>query len=132
MTAVRRSFLRFLVVGAFNTGFGYSLIFAFMYVAKLSPELSNLMGYAVAILVSFLLNKYFTFARKKTHEGSDSKGELLRFIVVFAIAYAANYLVLVLLMYEFGTHAALSQILAGIVYVAISYVLNARFVFRYF
>lgn len=126
------SFLRFLLVGAFNTGFGYSLIFGFMYLARLSPELSNFLGYAIAILGSFLLNKYYTFAGRKLQAAASGRSELLRFLVVFAIAYAANYGVLVLLLHTLEVHAAVSQILAGVVYVGISYVLNALFVFRYF
>lgn len=128
----KSSFLRFLLVGAFNTAFGYSLIFGFMYLAQLSPELSNFLGYAIAILVSFALNKYYTFARGPAR-ADDARGkELLRFLVVFAFAYAANYGVLLLLIYVLDLHVALSQVLAGVVYVGISYVLNAYFVFRYF
>ena len=126
------SFARFLLVGVFNTCFGYALIFAFMYLLKLSPELSNLLGYSVAVLISFLLNKYFTFARKAAQSIGGGRGELIRFLVVFVCAYAANYSALLLLIYEFGIHAGLSQLLAGVVYVGISYFLNARFVFRYF
>ncbi len=126
------SFLRFLLVGAFNTCFGYGLIFGFMYLADLSPELSNFLGYAIAVLVSFVLNKYYTFAGRKTQAADSSRKELLRFLVVFVFAYAANYGVLLLLIYGLDMHAALSQILAGVVYVGISYVLNAFFVFRYF
>lgn len=126
------SFLRFLLVGIFNTVFGYSLIFAFMYLAGLSPELSNLLGYTVAIMLSFVLNKYFTFARRNTATASRTGAELLRFLIVFACAYAANYLTLLLLIYQLGLHAGISQLLAGVVYVGISYFMNARFTFRYF
>ena len=126
------SFLRFLLVGAFNTCFGYGLIFGFMYLAELSPELSNFLGYAIAIAVSYVLNKYYTFAGRKTQTGDTPNKELLRFLVVFAFAYAANYGVLLLLVYGLDVHAAVSQVLAGVVYVGISYVLNAWFVFRYF
>ncbi len=126
------SFLRFLLVGVFNTCFGYSLIFGFMYLADLSPELSNFLGYAVAILVSFGLNKYYTFAGRKTQAADSGRKELLRFLIVFVFAYAANYGVLLLLIYQWDVHVALSQILAGVVYVGISYLLNAFFVFRYF
>ena len=127
------SFLRFLLVGVFNTCFGYSLIFAFMYLADLSPELSNLLGYLIALVVSFVLNKYFTFARKNVAAlATGSRAELLRFLIVFAGAYAVNYAVLLLLIYKLGVSAGVSQLVAGVAYVGISYFLNARFVFRYF
>ncbi|MGP1614407.1 MAG: GtrA family protein [Pollutimonas bauzanensis] len=126
------SFLRFLLVGVFNTCFGYSLIFGFMYLADLSPELSNFLGYAIAILASFVLNKHYTFAGRRTQAADSGRKELLRFLIVFGFAYAANYVVLLLLIYQLDLHAALSQVLAGVVYVGISYLLNAFFVFRYF
>ena len=129
---VTNSFLRFLIVGVFNTGFGYGLIFAFMYLARLSPELSNFLGYAIAILVSYQLNRHYTFAGGKKRAPTSGGSEWLRFLTVFAIAYAANYGTLLLLIYQLGVHPALSQVLAGVVYVGISYVLNAFFVFRYF
>jgi putative flippase GtrA len=126
------SLLRFLLVGIFNTCFGYSLIFGFMYLAELSPELSNLLGYSVALLVSFVLHKYFTFARGDVAARSKTGAELLRFLISFACAYAANYATLLLLIYQLEINAVMSQLLAGVVYVGISYFLNARFAFRYF
>lgn len=122
-------FLRFLLVGVFNTCFGYGLIFGFMYLAELSPELSNFLGYAIALMVSFVLNKTFTFAHK-TREPGEVSAELLRFLTVFACAYAINYAVLVLLLRVAEVHVVLSQLGAGVAYVLVSYFLNARFVFR--
>jgi putative flippase GtrA len=124
------SFVRFLLVGAFNTAFGYALIFGFMYLARLSPELSNFLGYAIALLVSFVLSKYYTFALRRTPRLGGTGGELLRFLIVFAIAYLANYGVLLLLLYAAGMHPALAQLLSGVAYVVLSYLLNAHFVFR--
>ncbi|WP_076998639.1 GtrA family protein [Variovorax sp. KK3] len=118
-------FLRFLTVGVFNTVFGYCIIFACMYLAGLSAEVSNVIGYAVGLTTSYLLNRNFTFRSKQSR-----RGEVVRFVIVFAIAYMANFLALLLLIRQIGVHEGLSQILAGAVYVLASYAMNKLYVFR--
>lgn len=120
-----KQFLRFLTVGVFNTIFGYCIIFACMYVAGLSAEVSNMFGYAVGLTTSYLLNRNYTFRSKQAR-----KGEIARFLVVFAIAYVANFLALLLLIRQLDVHEGLSQILAGAVYVLASYAMNKVYVFR--
>jgi putative flippase GtrA len=118
-------FLRFLAVGVFNTAFGYCIIFACMYLAGLSAEVSNVIGYAVGLFTSYLLNRNFTFRSKRRH-----RGEIARFVVVFAIAYGANFIALIVLIRYLNVHEGLSQILAGVVYVAASYAMNKFYVFK--
>ncbi len=120
----RMQFLRFLLVGSINTLVGYALIFAGMYLLHLSPELSNLLGYSVGLVISYFLNKYYTF---KSNESSHT--EKLRFLMVFAVAYPANLALLMFLTRILGLHAGLSQIVAGALYVVVSYLMNRRFVF---
>jgi len=120
-----RQFLRFLTVGVINTVLGYCIIFACMYLAGLSPELSNIVGYAVGLTTSYLLSRNYTFRSKQ-----QRRGEVIRFVVVFAIAYAANFLSLLVLIRHFGVHEGASQILAGAVYVLASYAMNKFYVFR--
>lgn len=120
-----RQFFRFLTVGVFNTVFGYCIIFACMYGASASPEVSNVIGYAVGLTTSYLLNRHYTFRSTQRH-----RGEIIRFLVVFAAAYAANFVALLLLIRQLGIHEGLSQILAGAVYVLASYAMNKLYVFR--
>lgn len=116
---------RYVVVGAVNTAWGYLLIFAFMYVAGWSPEASNVMGYAIGLVTSFVLNRRFTF------ESSGPRArEFARFLATFAIAFLANFMVLALMVRVLGMHAAVSQVVAGVVYVATSFLLSKHYVFR--
>lgn len=118
-------FSRYLLVGAFNTIVGYVIIFGAMYVLEWSPIQSNVFGYSIALMFSFLLNRNFTFrstGRKST--------ELIRFLIVFAISFGANLVALSVLVEVFNAHKYLSQIFAGIVYVVISYAMNKYLVFR--
>jgi putative flippase GtrA len=120
-----KQFLRFLTVGVFNTILGYGVIFACMYLANISPESSNVAGYFVGLVASYVLNRNYTFNSKQ-----NRRGEILRFLIVFAVAYTSNLFVLVILIHKLGLHEGVSQILAGLVYVVASYVMNKYYVFR--
>ena len=120
-----KQFSRFLVVGMFNTVLGYCIIFACMFIFRMAPEVSNAIGYAVGLVVSYLLNKSYTFKTKSTRQG-----EFARFLAVFAVAYGLNFITLLFLVHRIEMHQGLSQVLAGIVYVFVSYLLNKYFVFK--
>lgn len=118
-------FVRFLLVGIFNTVFGFAVIFACMYLAKLGPLLSNVIGYGGGLVTSYALNKWFTF--RSTARGA---AEPLRFLLVFGISYLLNLAALLVLVRHLAVHEGLAQLVAGVVYVSASYLLNRYFVFR--
>lgn len=118
-------FSKFLIVGVLNTLLGYAVIFSLMYLIKISPEISNLFGYSVGLITSYFLNRKYTF---KSNLAKNR--EFLRFVFVFCIAYTANFIVLLLLIYSYSTNYALSQIIAGCVYVSTSFLMNKHYVFK--
>ena len=122
-----KQFFRFLTVGVLNTILGYCVIFACMYLAKMSPESSNVAGYAVGLVASYVLNRKYTFNSKQ-----DRRSEIARFLAVFVIAYASNFVVLVILIHVIGMHEGASQVIAGLVYVAASFIMNKYYVFKIF
>lgn len=117
-------FVRFLFVGTFNTALGYAIIFFCMYAIELSAIISNLIGYGVGLISSYILNRFFTFRSK-----ADSRSEVVRFIIVFLVSYLSNLAFLVLFINFLHVHEGVSQIFAGIVYVGVSYLLNKYYVF---
>lgn len=120
-----KQFFRFLTVGVFNTVLGYCIIFACMYLAKMSPESSNVAGYAVGLVASYVLNREYTFNSKQ-----NRRNEIIRFLAVFLVAYAANFAALLVLIHKIGIHEGVSQIFAGLIYVIASYVMNKYYVFN--
>jgi putative flippase GtrA len=118
-------FARYVAVGVLNTAIGYALIFAFMYAAGLSPKVSNVLGYAFGLVVSYGLNRVYTF-----HSRNAKAPEFVRFLLIFAIAFGANFAALALFLQMPQIPVPLSQLAAGGVYVVTSYVLSRRFVFR--
>lgn len=118
-------FSRFILVGVANTVLGYAVIFGCMYLAGLSPELSNAAGYTFGLLVSYFLNRRFTFrsARRRSIEFAC-------FTLVFLAAYTVNLAVLIILVRALDMHAGISQVIAGFIYIGTAYLLNKHYVFR--
>lgn len=116
--------LRFALVGVANTALGYAVIFGCMYGLGWGALASNVAGYAVGLVVSFTLNRRFTFRSE-----GKARAELLRFICIFAVAWSANFAVLIVLLNVVHVHEVFAQILAGIVYFVLSFVLSKYYVF---
>jgi putative flippase GtrA len=119
-----KQLLRFAAVGVVNTGLGYAVIFACMYLAGLGAVTSNVIGYAVGLIASYLLNRSFTF-----RSVAPPQREIIRFVAIFLLAYLANLAVLVFLIRHAGVHEGVAQVIAGVVYFALSFLLNKYYVF---
>lgn len=120
-----RQLLRYGAVGVINTGLGYAVIFGCMYLLELGAVTSNVVGYATGLLVSFILNRTFTF-----RSTGAPRAELVRFVAIFALAYAANLIALLVLARRLDVHEGVAQLIAGVVYFGLSYLLNKYYVFR--
>jgi putative flippase GtrA len=117
--------LRFLAVGVFNSIFGYGVIFACMYLAGMSPEISNVVGYAVGLAGSYVLNRNYTFRSTKRQ-----RTEIVRFFACFSVAYILNFSVLLVSVHGLHMAKGLSQILSGLVYVVSSFLMSKYYVFK--
>ena len=120
-----KTFARYLLVGLVNTGIGYVIIFLCMYGLKLSPEISNLLGYGLGMMISYTLNRIFTFGNLPT-----TRVMAVRFAIVNGTAYLLNLGMLVLLVRGLGLHAGLSQVISSGVYVIAAFLVNKHYVFR--
>lgn len=126
--AVFWTFLRYNLVGLLNTGLGYGLIFGLMFFFNVSPNWSNFIGYAIGAVISYFLNRSFTFRSR----GASLRQPVLFFCVI-AVSFLLNLLVLNLLLPLGGARPYwkyLSQFVAGIVYIIVSFVLLKVWVFR--
>lgn len=78
--------LKFLLVGILNTIVGTLIMFSLYNLAGCSYWLSSLTNYVLTSILSFFLNKYFTFKNKET-----SFSQVLRFILNIIICYIIAY-----------------------------------------
>jgi putative flippase GtrA len=120
---VDRSVVRYLIVGVGNSVVGLCTIFG-LKVVGFNDVFSNLTGYAVGLLLSFLLNRNWTFSDRMAHKAS-----FLKFLFVTALAYSANLLVVLFSINIMGINGYLGQSAGLPVYTALSYLGCRWFVF---
>jgi putative flippase GtrA len=120
-----KQLLRFATVGVVNTGLGYAVIFACMYLAGLDAVVSNVLGYAVGLVASYILNRTYTF-----RSAGKAQAEIVRFLLIFLLAYLANLGTLLVLIRHAVMHEGVAQTVAGVVYFVLSFVLNKYYVFK--
>jgi putative flippase GtrA len=125
MPLLERSAWRYLVVGAGNTVVGLLVIYLGMYAFKLGDVAANALGYAVGIALGFVLNRIWTF----DHRGSTLPA-LGRFLLVLAIAYAANLAVVVFITDHLHGNRYVAQAIGIIPYTLIGYMGSRFFAFR--
>ncbi len=83
---VDASAIKFLLVGVLNTLVGAATIFLLYNFGKCSYWVSSATGYLVGGIVSFFLNKYFTFQNKER-----SWKQVFRFAVNMTVCYLLAY-----------------------------------------
>ena len=78
--------IKFLIVGVINTLVGTGVMFLCYNVVHTGYWAASAMNYIIGSIVSFFLNKYFTFQRKRR-----SFGEIIRFALNITVCYALAY-----------------------------------------
>ena len=81
-----KTFLKFIIVGIINTIVGAGVMFSLYNIFHCSYWFSSIMNYVVGSIVSFFLNKYFTFKSK-----FFSFKEVLYFTVNIAVCFFIAY-----------------------------------------
>jgi putative flippase GtrA len=117
-------FLKYLLVGIINTIVGYVIIFSLMFVA-VPPEISNIIGYIMGVIVCYTLNKIYTFQSK-----DHPKREFPKFVLSLLTSYGLNFLTLILCIHIFKVNPYISQIISGAVYTISGFVFLKYFAFR--
>lgn len=115
--------IKFSLAGVVNTVVGYAVIAGCMWLG-VSPSLSNVAGYLVGLVISFLQSRYWVFESK-----GRIRDEWLKFIVVFLVSYAANFFTLRALLTT-SLNPYIAQLMACAVFTLVNFLLNSRFVFR--
>jgi putative flippase GtrA len=115
---------RFVLVGSANTLTGLTIIFAAKGFAGLNDFESNLLGYSFGLLISFFLNRRWTFR----HNGRIFP-TAIRFAIAFLFSYIANLLTVYGLRDSAGLNSYLAQTISIIPYTIIFYLSSRYYVF---
>ncbi len=126
-----RTFLKFILVGVANTLFGTAVMFIFYNVFHFSYWVSSASNYIFGSILSYFLNKYFTFQNK------DKVGKnVILFTVNIVVCYLVAYGVAKPLVRYILSGASLSvqeniAMLVGMcIFVLMNYCGQRFFVFR--
>ncbi len=117
--------IRYLLVGVVNTLVGLGTIYLAMYFLKMGVVSSNAFGYGVGIMVSFVLNKKWTF-----NSDAHAVYSFLRYLLVLLVAYVANLQTVLFANSHFDLNPYLSQALGIAPYTAIGFLGSRYFAFR--
>ncbi len=130
-----KQFMRFAIVGVINTIIGISLMFCFYNLFDLGYWKSTFLANLLASVLSFFLNKNFTFQSK-----SSLVKSVKRFVIVIIFCYIIAYLIAEnLILYGFqmidfniGTHAIeqIAMLLGAFVFTILNFIGQNFFAFR--
>lgn len=120
-----RETVKFLAVGLLNTVLGLIIIYVAKWFFRAGDITANVWGYALGILVSFVLNSQWTFAYS-----GPKQSAFLKFLLVALMAYGANLLVVMLLIHRGGLNSYIAQAFGIPAYTLVSYLASKYFVFR--
>lgn len=125
------TFIRFLVVGVINTVIGTAVMFIAYNAFGMSYWISSLLNYCIGSIVSYLLNKYYTFQQKE-----KSLREVVQFVLNIAICYfVAYFLAAEIVQFALKSYSSvvidnLSMVVGMVLFVLLNYVGQRLFVFR--
>ncbi len=83
---IDKTLIKFIIVGVINTLFGTLIMFGFYNVLHLNYWISSAANYVLGSVLSYFLNKYFTF--KNSEKGWNP---ILRFVINIAVCYTLAY-----------------------------------------
>lgn len=118
-------FVKFGIVGVSNTLLTAVTIWILLKVFHCSDYISNLAGYIIGLINSFIWNRKWTFKSK-----SKAVVTVFKFIVTFAISYLFQLGNLYLLLHFTHIDSYLSQLLSIVVYTCINFALNKYYTFK--
>ena len=121
---IGHSALRFGAVGIVNNGTTYAL-FVLLTFLGVAPYLAVTVSYAVGMFISFFGNQRVTFKHAKR-----TKASVYRFLIVNAIGYALNLLLLWVFVTLWGWSAIPAQLVAIVIVAVNTFIVMRLWIFR--
>lgn len=86
MKIIDKTTLKFIIVGIINTLVGTGVMFFMYNIVHTSYWISSMANYIIGSIVSYFLNKYFTF-----QSNEKSFKEIIYFVINISICYLISY-----------------------------------------
>ena len=125
------SLYRFIIVGIINTLFGTAIMFVFYNVFHLSYWFSSASNYFFGSILSYFLNKNFTFRYGKTDLKSIARFTI-NILICYLLAYGIAKPVIKLLLsnYSVSIQENVSMMLGMVLFVGLNYLGQRFFAFK--
>ncbi len=120
-----RQAIKFGIVGVGNTLITALVIWIMLKVCGFSDYVSNITGYGIGVLNSFVWNRCWTF-----HSAAGWRRSAVRFGIVFGISYLFQLGVLFVLNATSGIDPYYNQLLAMVFYTIANFILNKIYTFK--
>jgi putative flippase GtrA len=118
-------FGRFGLVGILRTLLGIGLLYLLPNVLGIDYVLSNVIVYTIGLVIGFVLHRTLAFRSARVW-----RREIIPYLASFAIGYAVNLIVLLLLSKVAGINTYAAQILAMAAFTIVNYIANKLWTFR--
>ena len=116
---------KFGIVGIANTLLTAATIWVLLNHLHWSDYLSNIIGYIIGLINSFIWNRKWTFKNK-----SSVKETVFKFIITFAICYLIQLGNLYILLHLTSIDSFVCQMLSIGVYTVMNFLLNKYYTFK--
>jgi len=123
-----RQFAVFLSVGLINTIAALAVILTLSEILGVHYVVANAVGYAFGLALGFVLHRNVTF--KSQSDTQKQRSELIKFLVVFAVAYMIQLAALIVLVRGLGLPDQYAQVIAIGIYAVVNFIGNRVFTFR--
>ncbi|WP_449619680.1 GtrA family protein [Robertmurraya sp. Marseille-Q9965] len=124
MKELSLKFVKYSLVGCISTLIYFIAVFILVEIFGNEPVLASAVSFVIMTVISFFLNKRFTF-------GSDfSYDKLLRFLVVSAIGFTLNFVIMYLIVNVFSLHYVIGELTTTLVIPIINFFLNNYWTFK--
>lgn len=120
--------ITFCGVGGLNTVLSLAIILLLSEVLHVHYVLANVVGYGAGLMSGFIMHKHITF--KAQNSARALPQQFISFLIVFAVGYSVQLGVLMVLVEHLYIINMIAQIMAWLVYVAVSFTGNKYFTFK--
>ena len=117
-------FIKYSVVGCISVLIYFLSVFVLVELFDKDPIFGSTLSFIIMTFFSFLLNKKYTFS-------SDfSSNILLRFLVVSAIGFTLNFVIMYLVVNVLSLHYSIGELITTLILPLINFILNNYWTFN--
>jgi putative flippase GtrA len=126
LVELAHQFLRYASVGVAAFVFHYATLIGLVESDTLTPTPAALAGFVVGGIVSYVLNRRFTFVSDRSHSVAGP-----RFAITAAVGFGLTYLIMHLLTDRLGIHYLIAQLVTTGIVLVWTFLGNRYWTFRH-